>query len=548
MYFLNLEGEDDKMNNILSYLKWRGDISFLERPFNEVDNLILSEISYIDFDGIVPGIEENKFIRIKEVYDSIITENDENKFMVRSLVSLPLTFLKEMALSTRYGSAKLFNYKELYDEKKHIQFAALHIELDDKTVYISFRGTDQTIMGWREDFHMSFQTIPSQREAVKYLEQTMIATAKIKYRIGGHSKGGNLAVYAAMMCTVSLKKQIIEIYNNDGPGFSSELVHSLKYEEIRDRITRIIPQFSVIGMLFSHDSTYKIVKSYASGIMQHDAKTWCVDVDHFLEKEDLIQECKKINKIVDTLIKEVTIEQRKIFIKNFFDTLEASGAKYIDEIVKGGINGIESILTTMVKSEKNTRFVFSKLIQTLIVQVSVINLWKLIKTRSTLYGGLIVFVGLFFMQFLQNALEILSTAAIFVVFIFSIKRQIYRIAMKDGSITINKWKLSLYILIIPLVTFFIVQRKIYILTLNIILSIIFCFYGLGTLNSATKSYRGHKFWWFPWGRAIVTIILGIVIFLLRDKPPMEYYFITGALMVMEGLRKIVVGMYEKYQN
>ncbi|MGG7212697.1 Mbeg1-like protein [Clostridium nigeriense] len=531
------------MNNILSYIKWRGDLSFKEREFNEVDNLIFSILAYIDFSGIIPTIDDGGVIKLKEAYNIIFEKYKRTECLkVQGMFELPSSFLEEMANSRRFSDIKLFNYKDIYDKDLQIQFAALHIELDDETVYVAFRGTDQTILGWREDFAMTFQIVESQKEAKRYLEETMVIGNK-NYRLGGHSKGGNLAVYGAMMCEDNLKNQIIEVYDNDGPGICKEILEVEKYEAIRNKIISIIPHFSVIGLLFKHDKEHRIVKSSANGIMQHDAMSWEVEADHLLIMEHLAPECKVLNGIFDTWIKDVSMEEREVFTKNFFDALEAGGAKQINEVANSGINGFESVLTAMVSSEKDTKIVVLKLIKSVIKSFSWNNLNKIWKTKGIIRGIGIVILGLFFIKVPENALQIIGTVIVVVVIAFAIKRLVYRITQKLNSKSINQYIVIFYITLITFSILSVIQEKIIIFFMNFTLGVIFSTNGILKLKSTMKCLnKNQKLCMMPLGYPLLSIMLGIVALVTPSHIMKQYIFSIGSFMIIEGIREVMIDL------
>ena len=200
--------------------------------------------------------------------------------------------MKLMANSKRYSGLKLSNYIDLYDEDKKSQFAAFHIEIDDKYNYVAIRGTDMSIVGWQEDFRMAHEVVPAQRYATRYLNRTV--TDNKKYYIGGHSKGGNLAVYAASMCHEDIQNKIENIFDNDGPGFLKDYLESESYKRIRGRIVRIVPEYCVIGMLLEHDLNPIIVGSNLDGIIQHDLMSWQVDGCNLNKKDKLSEQERKM--------------------------------------------------------------------------------------------------------------------------------------------------------------------------------------------------------------------------------------------------------------
>jgi hypothetical protein len=346
------------MGNILTYLKWRGEQTFLERAFCEVDNLILSELSYWNFDGIVPAVDSGDSITLKkaaELFYEQYTEEEESG-------DHPQEMLKLMADSKRYQNVLLSNYMEVQDEKSKTEFSALHIILGDGTAYVAFRGTGDYIWGWRENFSMSFRRMGAQKLAAAYLKKTM-TDSDMQYRVGGHSKGGNLAVYAAMMCSGEKNDQIKEIYSNDGPGLCPVIIDLEKYRQIQPKLIRIVPEYSIIGSLFAHESPTKIVASSASGLGQHVGISWLVEGDAFCEKSKLSTECQFYNHVFDEWIKSATIEQRRAFTRDFFDALESGGAKRISELGKGELDKIKRILFFLTKSKKRTKIAVRKLVK-----------------------------------------------------------------------------------------------------------------------------------------------------------------------------------------
>ena len=248
------------MSNILDYLDWR-DISLKKVEFNEIDNLILSRLSYFPFDGIV---EEDELITIKESYQKY----KNNGTVGRILQEEDIDLFPRLANSERFGNLKLTNYINKLDPIQEKQFSAITIIMPDDTIYVAYRGTDNTIIGWKEDFNMSFcELVPAQIDAVSYLEDVAEKYVN-KIRVGGHSKGGNLAVYAATFCKEFVKARIINVYNNDGPGFCDKVIKSKQYKEILEKVHTFIPQTSIIGRLLNHEEKTTILKSEEIGIMQ----------------------------------------------------------------------------------------------------------------------------------------------------------------------------------------------------------------------------------------------------------------------------------------
>ncbi|ERI92661.1 hypothetical protein HMPREF1982_02270 [Clostridiales bacterium oral taxon 876 str. F0540] len=319
----------------MDYLDWRGDLSMTVSQFNEVDNLILAQLSYVDFENIVPGIDSNKSISVKEASDLFFQIYEESKIMLEeSVAKVSVCLMKKMAQCERFSKLRLSKYvnKIQYEEQK--QFSAINIELNDETIYVAFRGTDDTLVGWKEDFNMSFMTtIPAQLEAVDYLTETTIGR-KNKIRIGGHSKGGNLAVYAAVKCCSEIKENIIEVYNNDGPGFSREMINSIEYREIRNRIKTIVPQTSIVGMMLEHEEEYIVVSSKQKHIMQHYAMSWEVLGKQFVYVSGITEGSRRIDAILKAWLNNMDTDERERFVDSLFYIFEAADIKSPKDISK----------------------------------------------------------------------------------------------------------------------------------------------------------------------------------------------------------------------
>lgn len=325
------------MSNILDYLDWR-DITFKQDKFNEVDNLILSRIAYFPLDNIVP---ENEKITLKYAYENL--ENKEKPEIYLQREDKDLFF--KLAKSKRFGRILLSDYINIISQEEEKQFSVLTIELPDGTMYISYRGTDNTIVGWKEDLNMSFQDlVPSQIEAVNYLEKIAKKTRK-QIRIGGHSKGGNLAVYAAAFCNINTKRRILEVYNNDGPGFQNNVIKSKEYKEITSRIHTYLPQTSIIGRLLTQKGKNTIIKSTQTGIMQHDLYSWQVLGNKFV-KSEFTNASQFIDNTITEWLKEVSVQKREKTIDIIFEILNATGVKTLSEMNTKRFTNAKTILMT----------------------------------------------------------------------------------------------------------------------------------------------------------------------------------------------------------
>lgn len=347
--------------SIFDYLEKHKNKDFIEFAFNDIDNLILSQLSYLPLSGIVPSLYE-KGITLNEassLYFKKFSQTDiKNSWYLIPKIS---KLLKEMTGSKRFGDAILYNYVNMIDENK--QFGALAIRLNDNSVYISYEGTDGTMAGWKEDFKMACNyPVPSQRLAVKYLNRTIKFSDKL-VRLGGHSKGGNLAVSAAMECNFWIRTKIDAIYNNDGPGFLKEQIESKKYNRIILRVKMFVPKESVVGMLLYHDVDYMVVKSNTVGLFQHDVFSWqCYGNSFVVEK--LSDRSKKLEKKLNQKLEEISPLERQLIVETIFSIFEDNDIKLTKDIK---FNKILDILKGIKNTDKEVKKLILDLIKAAII-------------------------------------------------------------------------------------------------------------------------------------------------------------------------------------
>ena len=311
------------MGNIMDYINWRGDLSFEQSKFNEVDNLILACFSYVNLDGI-PAVAEQKEIELKNLAEEFMKLHTMEELEAdKSFIRLAPFMMLEMAETNRFGNSVIRNYVNEIVTEAEQQFAAVEIVLEDGTSYVSFRGTDDTIIGWKEDFNLSTGVVPAQERAVEYVRRVSENTTGM-LRVGGHSKGGNLAIYGAVMCKEAHEK-ILEVYSNDGPGFSKEFQELPETEEMMDKIIRIIPEYSIIGTLLEHEKAPVIVASSSKGLLQHDGFSWEVQGPALVRRDSLSRTALRFIEILHKWIDGMEMEQKKVLIEDLFATLQASG-------------------------------------------------------------------------------------------------------------------------------------------------------------------------------------------------------------------------------
>lgn len=343
------------MANLFDYLKWRGDITFEQVPFGKIDALLLAQISYCLIDGLAPSGFDEK-IALKTLSERMKNvPNLEDRKKIGYLINKDTTELLFVAGdSERFKNVEICGYREILDEEKTEQFAAILFFADGKAV-VSFRGTDDSIVGWNEDFNIYWQDeIPSLTDAKKYLKE-VAASVKNKLIIAGHSKGGHLAFASATESGKTIQKRIEKVYNFDGPGFPKEYYARPEYLAIKDKIVSIYPELSIVGMIFYHPEKFEIVKSDGVAVMEHDALTWQIcggafdSVDDFNSKSDFFY--RAFNEWAENLDKN----QIKRFVQALFAVIEASGAKTNFEFVENSLISNARMVAKYASFDRDTK-------------------------------------------------------------------------------------------------------------------------------------------------------------------------------------------------
>lgn len=330
--------------NILDYIDWRGDLAVTVSPFCEVDNLILAMLSFLDLRGIAEGKNLRESISLRDATAAYFALPKSQIHGTGALIPKELpTLFEKAAKSVRFGGMRLFRFTETVDKVTETQFAALSISVGDGTTYVSFRGTDDTLVGWKEDLNMGFmEEVPAQRYALDYLSGTARAV-RGKLRVGGHSKGGNLAIYAAANAQKRLQSRLVAVYNNDGPGFGKSLTNTAGYLAVSDRILTVLPHFSVVGLLLEHDKRGKVVVSTAAGLWQHDPFSWEVKGRSFVLSPGLSRESRTLERTIKAWVAGMTVDERRETVEAIYQAFTASRAETLTDIVSDKFEFIKSL-------------------------------------------------------------------------------------------------------------------------------------------------------------------------------------------------------------
>ena len=341
------------MGNINDYIRWRGDLTFEQDPFNKVDAMLFACLSYVDFSGAVP--EDGSEITLLDAEVKFFELHSEEELAAdNSFIRFAPSLLRQVAVKDRYKDLLLSRYVDHTDVEDMIQFAAMTIRLAPDAVFIAFRGTDDTIVGWKEDFYISCKTISSEDESLVYLTECQKGKTD-KIYLGGHSKGGHLSIYSAYNSDKDIRDRVVRIFDFDGPGFNDEVMASEPFRSVGPRITRVIPENSIIGRLLSDTAEPLIVVSSEKGVMQHDPMSWQIEGKLFICTEKNSVASDVFDNTLTRWIDELDTEEKVRFIDDLFAVLEASGETNVSKLSGLSLASIKAMIVKMKTLRKGSR-------------------------------------------------------------------------------------------------------------------------------------------------------------------------------------------------
>ncbi len=350
------------MSNMFDYLAWRDDLSLEQDPLNEVDGMILTRFSYMPFELIAERIASGE-ISVAEASSLLSAEPDlEKRVLLRDDVKL----LECLSESHRFGSMMLIDYEKQTEPESQTQFCAITLRMTDGRHFVLYRGTDDTLVGWKEDLNMAFiSPVPAQTLSVRYLNR-IANQVPGELLVGGHSKGGNLAVYASSFCLPQVQNRISRIYNFDGPGFADSVLESPGYLAACGCIRTYVPQSSVVGMLLGHEEEHTIVhSSHIINLLQHSVYTWDVEQNHFIYLPEITDGSKLIDATVKSWLAASDYAQREKFVDAVFAVLSETNELNFRDMAENWFSSTVAIAKAIRNLDEDTRKVVFETISTL---------------------------------------------------------------------------------------------------------------------------------------------------------------------------------------
>lgn len=387
------------MHSIFDYLYWRGDLGFDESPLNEVDSLILARFSYMPMEMIgLQNLSKEKVVSLKEIASLIISKMKEIPEEKRVFLNKQdIHLLEALSSSERFSSLGVFAFRYELDDETQTQFCAVSLKLGSKTgpdIFVAFRGTDNTLIGWKEDCNMGFICpVPAQVLAAEYLDEIASCSSfmgtsgyemscatpcinksfinkpcinKPNIIVAGHSKGGNLAVYAASFCSSAAQKRIVHVYNFDGPGFDAKVLSRPEYQRICERTTTFVPQSSVVGMLLGHEEPYIVIHSEQSGLMQHDLYSWCIERMGFECLEKVTDGSRFVDATLKSWIAGMDYSQREGLVDAAYEVLSKTNARTLRDLGSNWLSNSVAIMSSIGALDESSRAVALQALKALV--------------------------------------------------------------------------------------------------------------------------------------------------------------------------------------
>lgn len=319
------------MAHLIDYLEKVENLTFDQEPLNILDKVCINEIGYLTYEKWLTASDLKKPINLHDFAEGKELNPDYSFMVTKERVELAEAIVR----SRRFASLSLSNYRSVLDKEVEKQFAAMIFSLPELDYHqLVFRGTDDSVIGWKEDFQLTYsREIPAHRSAMTFLEDHLPNLSGC-ITISGHSKGGNLALYSAIQCSIALREKISELLLLDSPGLMKSLLEKPSYQELKAKMTVVRPQDSVVGVMLYWDRPAQLVAAEGIGFAQHNALTWKVDLTtndfvYVYQPTDLSQ---RLEETFQEWIETLPNQELKQVCDLVFDTILDSGIESLDDI------------------------------------------------------------------------------------------------------------------------------------------------------------------------------------------------------------------------
>lgn len=524
-------------SNLLTYLEWRGDIPLEKSPFNEIDALVLAIFSYLNLEKYIPS--GNKEVTVAEIAEKYFASSSES-----TDASQYQELFKLMSEADRFKNARLSHFNSTLTAQ--CQFSAVKIVLEDGTHYVAFRGTDDTLVGWREDFEISFKETKAQLLGARYLKE-ILASDDHNFILGGHSKGGNLAEYAALHLSADYQRRIKAVYTFDSPGLADEVEGA--YGQVNDKflkqvLHRYVPDYSIVGRLFEpKDIEPTIVYSTNSNITQHDTYSWQIKGSQFVTHKRPNSESRIYNQLINQWIGQATLEERESLTKDLFEALEASGSTKINQLAKNGFGGFGAILLSVTNSSRRTKFILGSLFDSIWQMIKSQQIGSALFSKGSLTGWLLILLGVVSLTAPGYAFKAFGILASLGGIIFSVKH-ILSVSVTSFKPQQKHFFLITYLALFAISVALLSNNQLLIFLAHYFLGIFLLFYAYGrTRKIIMRDQTGIFRIIITALEAIVAFTLGIIVIINPEYFNRQSIVEIGILLIVYGAFKLIAELF-----
>ena len=341
------------MSHIVSYVKRQQENTFAEVPFNEVDALVLSQFIYLKLDGLIPTTSEKKEpVYLYEIANDL---DYEKVFMDERYRKDNIELFETMAESKRFRRMQMNYFSDITSVLAETQFSAMTVFLEEGPTVVIYRGTDETMVGWKEDFNMSFkEPVTGQSLSALYLQQVS-RLFEGSFIVSGHSKGGNFAIYSSMNVEENIQNRIEKVYSFDSPGFRPEILQSMDFNKIRDRIIKYLPHSSIFGMLLQSEETYQVVECFSIGVLQHNPYNWQVSENEFKKVDKLDRRSVFLNETYNEWLYSLSDEELRAYSEIWYKVMQDANITTMLQFTKEPGKALVSLIDAIRETDDKTK-------------------------------------------------------------------------------------------------------------------------------------------------------------------------------------------------
>ncbi|MBR2845262.1 MAG: DUF2974 domain-containing protein [Solobacterium sp.] len=525
---------------IRDYIGWRGDLSFEEKELNDADNLVLCFFSYVNLRNVWGN---GHSMTIHEAV-SRLTEEGGIRLEVIKGSEHPEEIIEAAASSQRFGNIRILEHKDVLIPEEHIQFSASLYELKKGELFLAYRGTDASTAGWKEDFMITFTETKAQEMALSFLKEQIrkYASKGNVFYVGGHSKGGNLAMYASALLEDDQLALLKRVYVNDGPGFCRDVLDPALLKKIDHAAVNIVPEYCVIGKLFAPELSHtRIVKSSGKRILQHDCSTWLLEYGSLLETEGNDPESEWIDQVLNQWVENVETDDRKRFIDRMFEVIEEENTSF-EEL---NAMSFEHILVRIAELDPDIKRTMMKMPESALRNTALkrnmdLSMFTVFSRKPDALSILLLAAGILLTIIPEHFIAMLPMMFTGVFACFEAGMTIRRLWKNNFRISEEKTRITICFILLGLVLVMLAKDNAAFLLGSAVFGCALLILAINAYSSGQTGRNRSLPKWFVYFETAMLLILGMFILVAPDHTMRWYCSSTGYLMIADSIMRMIL--------